>query len=71
MKIDNKSLKFANQNIRNKPPPSPFYMPDSEKKLSPLDNQTYKLWINPKDMKLVVYNLVVKYYKVGTPEEWL
>eukprot|EP00957_Ditylum_brightwellii_P199209 15185996-Ditylum_brightwellii.AAC.1 len=41
MKIDNKSLEFANQNIRNKPLHTPFYVPD------------------------------IKYYKVGTPEEWL
>eukprot|EP00957_Ditylum_brightwellii_P141590 10786620-Ditylum_brightwellii.AAC.1 len=46
-------------------------MPDSKKKLSPLDYQTYKLRNNPKDKKLAVYNLVVKYYKVGIPEEWL
>eukprot|EP00957_Ditylum_brightwellii_P159025 12103490-Ditylum_brightwellii.AAC.1 len=71
MKIDNKSLKLANQRIRNKPPPIPFYMPDSEKKLSPLDYQTYKLRTNLKDEKSAVYNLVVKYYKVGTPDEWL
>eukprot|EP00957_Ditylum_brightwellii_P073775 5606348-Ditylum_brightwellii.AAC.1 len=71
MKINAKSLEFANQNIGNKHPPIPFYVPDNEKKLSPLDYQTYKLRINPKDEKLVVYNLVVKYYKVGTPEEWL
>jgi hypothetical protein len=43
----------------------------SEKKLSPLDYQTYKLRTNPKGKKLAVYNLVIKYYKVGTPEEWL
>eukprot|EP00957_Ditylum_brightwellii_P188125 14321981-Ditylum_brightwellii.AAC.1 len=71
MKIDNKSLEFANQNIRNKPPPIPFYVPDSEKKLSPLDCQKYKLRTNPKDKKLAVYNLVVKYFEAGTPEEWL
>eukprot|EP00957_Ditylum_brightwellii_P133492 10177305-Ditylum_brightwellii.AAC.1 len=71
MKIDNKSLKFANQNIRNKPLLIPFYVLDSEKKLSPLDYQTYKLWTNPKDKKLAVYNLVVNYYEMGTPEEWL
>eukprot|EP00957_Ditylum_brightwellii_P002736 210209-Ditylum_brightwellii.AAC.1 len=71
MKINNKSLKFANQNIGNKPLPIAFYVPDSEKKLSPLDYQTYKLRNNPKDEKLAVYNLVVKYYKVGAPEEWL
>eukprot|EP00957_Ditylum_brightwellii_P142724 10875125-Ditylum_brightwellii.AAC.1 len=71
MKIDNKSLEFMNQNIRNKPPPIPFYVPDSEKKLSPLDYQAYKLQTNLEDEKLAVYNLVVKYYKVGTPEEWL
>eukprot|EP00957_Ditylum_brightwellii_P183219 13955882-Ditylum_brightwellii.AAC.1 len=46
-------------------------MPDSEMKLSPSDYQTYKLRTNPKDKKLVVYTLVVKYYVVGTPKEWL
>eukprot|EP00957_Ditylum_brightwellii_P145808 11102646-Ditylum_brightwellii.AAC.1 len=71
MKINHKSFKFANQNIGNKPPPIPFYMPDNEKKLSSSDYQIYKLQTNPKDKKSVVYNLVVKYYKVGTPEEWL
>eukprot|EP00957_Ditylum_brightwellii_P145358 11069934-Ditylum_brightwellii.AAC.1 len=71
MKIDNNSLKFANQNLRKKPLPIAFYMPDSEKKLSPLDYQIYKLRTNPKDKKLAMYNLVVKYYKVGTYEEWL
>eukprot|EP00957_Ditylum_brightwellii_P021293 1605964-Ditylum_brightwellii.AAC.1 len=71
MKINHKSLEFANQNIGNKPLPTPFYVPDNEKKLSPLDYQTYKLWTNPKDKKSAVYNLVVKYYKVGTPDEWL
>eukprot|EP00957_Ditylum_brightwellii_P194929 14851148-Ditylum_brightwellii.AAC.1 len=51
MKIDNKSLQFANQNIGNKPL---------------LFFSTCRT-----DEKLVVYNLVVKYYKVGTPDEWL
>eukprot|EP00957_Ditylum_brightwellii_P155791 11860501-Ditylum_brightwellii.AAC.1 len=60
MKIDTKSLEFADQNIRNKHPLIPFYMPDSEKKLSPLDYQTYKLRTNPKDKKPAVYNLVVQ-----------
>eukprot|EP00957_Ditylum_brightwellii_P183629 13986873-Ditylum_brightwellii.AAC.1 len=69
MKIDNKSLKFTNQNIGNKPPPIALYVPDSEKKLSSLNHPTYKLQTNPKDKKSVVYNLVVKYYEVGTPEE--
>eukprot|EP00957_Ditylum_brightwellii_P022492 1697411-Ditylum_brightwellii.AAC.1 len=46
-------------------------MPDSDKKLSPLDYQTYKLRTNLKDKKLAMYSLVVKYYKVVTPEEWL
>eukprot|EP00957_Ditylum_brightwellii_P152631 11618117-Ditylum_brightwellii.AAC.1 len=46
-------------------------MPDSDKKLSSLDYQTYKLRTNLKDVKLAVYILVVKYYEVGTPEEWL
>eukprot|EP00957_Ditylum_brightwellii_P173304 13193811-Ditylum_brightwellii.AAC.1 len=71
MKINNKILEFMDQNIGNKPPPITFYMLDSEKKLSPLDYQTYKLRTNSKDKKPMVYNLVVKYYKVGTPEEWL
>eukprot|EP00957_Ditylum_brightwellii_P013473 1016827-Ditylum_brightwellii.AAC.1 len=71
MKINHKSLEFANQNIGNKPLPIPFYVPDNEKKLSPLDYQTYKLQTNPKDKKSALYNLVVKYFEVGTPEEWL
>eukprot|EP00957_Ditylum_brightwellii_P089239 6795612-Ditylum_brightwellii.AAC.1 len=71
MKISNKSLEFANRNQGKKPLPIPFYVPDDTKKLSPSDYQTHKLRTNPKDEKSVVYNLVVKYYKVGTPEEWL
>eukprot|EP00957_Ditylum_brightwellii_P141521 10780970-Ditylum_brightwellii.AAC.1 len=71
MKIDHKSLEFANQNIGNNPPPIPFYVLDNKEKLSPLDYQTYKLRTNPKDKKSAVYNLMVKHYKVGTPEEWL
>eukprot|EP00957_Ditylum_brightwellii_P047620 3617776-Ditylum_brightwellii.AAC.1 len=71
MKISDKSLKFANRNQGNKTPPIPFYMANNAKKLSLLDYQTYKLCTNPKDEKSVVYNLVVKYYEVGTPEEWL
>eukprot|EP00957_Ditylum_brightwellii_P100917 7691452-Ditylum_brightwellii.AAC.1 len=71
MKIGSKSLKFANRNQGSKPPPILFYVPDNSKKLSPLDYQTYKLRTNPKDEKSVVYNIVVKYYKVRTPEEWL
>eukprot|EP00957_Ditylum_brightwellii_P072734 5528543-Ditylum_brightwellii.AAC.1 len=46
-------------------------MPDSEKKLNPLDYQTYKLRANPTGEKSAVCNLVVKYYEVRTPEEWL
>eukprot|EP00957_Ditylum_brightwellii_P065983 5003791-Ditylum_brightwellii.AAC.1 len=60
MKIDAKSLEFANCSVGNKPLPIPFYMPDSDKKLSPLNYQTYKLRTNPKDKKSAVYNLVVK-----------
>eukprot|EP00957_Ditylum_brightwellii_P014500 1091751-Ditylum_brightwellii.AAC.1 len=71
MKIDTKTLEFKNQNIGNKHLSNPFYAPGSEKKLSPLDYQTYKLRTNPKDKKSAVYNLVVKYYKAGTPEEWM
>eukprot|EP00957_Ditylum_brightwellii_P088221 6720213-Ditylum_brightwellii.AAC.1 len=71
MKISNKSLEFANSNQGNKPLPISFYVPDNNKKLSLLDYQTYKLRTNLKDEKSAVYNLVVKYYKVGNPEEWL
>eukprot|EP00957_Ditylum_brightwellii_P195556 14901098-Ditylum_brightwellii.AAC.1 len=71
MMINHKSLKFANHNQGNKPLPIPFYVPDNKKKLSPSDYQTYKLRTNPKDEKLAVYNLVVKYNEVGIPEEWL
>eukprot|EP00957_Ditylum_brightwellii_P133614 10187352-Ditylum_brightwellii.AAC.1 len=71
MKINAKSLEFANQSVGNMPPSIPFYVPDSDKKLNPLHYQTYKLRINPKDEKLAVHNFMVKYYEVGTPEEWL
>eukprot|EP00957_Ditylum_brightwellii_P022270 1680936-Ditylum_brightwellii.AAC.1 len=71
MKISKKSLKFANRNQRSKPQPIPFYVKDNSKKLSPSDYQTYKLCTNSKDEKSAVYNLVVPYYEVGTPEEWL
>eukprot|EP00957_Ditylum_brightwellii_P197905 15076597-Ditylum_brightwellii.AAC.1 len=71
MKISDKSLKFANHNQGNKPPSIWFYVANDTKKLSTLDYQTYKLRTNPKDEKSAVYNLVVKYYEVGTPKEWL
>eukprot|EP00957_Ditylum_brightwellii_P014638 1102983-Ditylum_brightwellii.AAC.1 len=69
MKISDKSLKFAARNQGSKPLPILFYVADNTKKLSPSDYQTYKLCTNPKDEKSVVYNLIVKYYKVRTPEE--
>eukprot|EP00957_Ditylum_brightwellii_P166927 12706538-Ditylum_brightwellii.AAC.1 len=71
MKIDAKSLEFTNHSVRNRPPHILFYVLDSDKKLNPLDYQTYKLRTNLKKEKSAVYNLVVKYYKVGTPEEQL
>eukprot|EP00957_Ditylum_brightwellii_P036370 2753976-Ditylum_brightwellii.AAC.1 len=71
MKSNAKSLEFTNHLVGNRPPPILFYLTDSEKKLSPLDYQIYKLRTNPKDKKLAVYSLTFKYYKVGTPEEWL
>eukprot|EP00957_Ditylum_brightwellii_P080269 6105536-Ditylum_brightwellii.AAC.1 len=71
MKIDTKSLEFANRSVGNKPLHIAFYMPDSDTKLNPLDYQTYKLRTNPKDKKSAANNLVVKYDEVGTPEEWL
>eukprot|EP00957_Ditylum_brightwellii_P119029 9078744-Ditylum_brightwellii.AAC.1 len=71
MKISDKSFKFANRNQGNKPLSIPFYVADDTKKRSPLDCQTYKLCTNPKDEKSAAYNFVAKYYKVGTPEEWL
>eukprot|EP00957_Ditylum_brightwellii_P178071 13563859-Ditylum_brightwellii.AAC.1 len=69
MKISEKSLKFANCNQGSKPLPIPFYVKDDSKKLSLSDYQTYILRTNPKDEKFAVYNLVIPYYKVGTPEE--
>eukprot|EP00957_Ditylum_brightwellii_P176546 13445579-Ditylum_brightwellii.AAC.1 len=69
MKISKKSLKFANCNQGSKPLPILFYVKDDLKKLSPSDYQIYKLRTNLKDEKTAVYNLVVAYYKVGTPEE--
>eukprot|EP00957_Ditylum_brightwellii_P116352 8875122-Ditylum_brightwellii.AAC.1 len=71
MKINHKSPKFANYNQGNKPPPILFCMFNNNKKLSLSDYQTYKLRTNPKDGKSAVYNLDVKYYEVGTTEEWL
>eukprot|EP00957_Ditylum_brightwellii_P178441 13591999-Ditylum_brightwellii.AAC.1 len=71
MKINNKSLEFANCNQGNKPLPILFYVTNDTKKLSLSDYQAYKLRTNPKDEKSAVYNLVVKYYEVRTPEEWL
>ena len=71
MKIDAKRFEFTNHLVGNRPLPIPFYVPDSDKKLRSLNYQAYKLRTNPKDNKLAVYNLVVEYYEVGTPEEWL
>eukprot|EP00957_Ditylum_brightwellii_P060457 4590802-Ditylum_brightwellii.AAC.1 len=71
MKIGNKSLEFGNCIQGNKPPLILFYVPNDAKKLGLLDYQTYKLRTNPKDEKSAVYNLVVEFYEVGTPEEWL
>eukprot|EP00957_Ditylum_brightwellii_P185860 14150323-Ditylum_brightwellii.AAC.1 len=71
MKISKKSLEFANRNQGSKPPPISFCIKEDKRKLSPSDYQTYKLCTNPKDEKSDVYNFVVPYYEVGTPEEWL
>eukprot|EP00957_Ditylum_brightwellii_P175261 13342557-Ditylum_brightwellii.AAC.2 len=71
MKINARSLKFVNHLAGNRAPPILFYVPRKKEKLSHLDYQVYKLWSNPKDKKLDVYSLTVKYYKVGTPKEWL
>eukprot|EP00957_Ditylum_brightwellii_P193109 14703209-Ditylum_brightwellii.AAC.1 len=71
MKIDAKSLEFANCLVGDRHPPILYYVLDSNKKLSLLDYQTYKIRTNLKDEKSAVYALTVKYYKVGTPEWWL
>eukprot|EP00957_Ditylum_brightwellii_P097577 7431481-Ditylum_brightwellii.AAC.1 len=68
MKISKKSLKFAKRNQGIKPPPILLYSKDNSRKLSPLDYQNYKLRTNSKDEKSAVYNLVVPYYEVRTPE---
>ena len=54
MEIDAKSLEFANCSVRNKSLSIPIYVLDSDKKLSPLDKQTYNLRTNPKDKKSAV-----------------
>eukprot|EP00957_Ditylum_brightwellii_P175914 13395352-Ditylum_brightwellii.AAC.1 len=63
MKIGAKSFEFTNHLVGNRPPPIMFYVLDSDKKLSSLDYQTYKLRNNPKDEKMAVYFLTDKYYK--------
>eukprot|EP00957_Ditylum_brightwellii_P109278 8335448-Ditylum_brightwellii.AAC.1 len=63
MKINAKSLEFANCTVGNKPLPILFYVLDSDRKLNPLDYQTYKLRTNLKDKQSAIYNLVVKYYE--------
>eukprot|EP00957_Ditylum_brightwellii_P111051 8468616-Ditylum_brightwellii.AAC.1 len=68
MKINAKSLEFANCLVGNKPPLILFYVSDSDKKLSPSEYQTYKLRANVKYKKLAVRSLMVKYCQVGTPE---
>eukprot|EP00957_Ditylum_brightwellii_P202597 15330873-Ditylum_brightwellii.AAC.1 len=71
MKINIRSLEFVNRSVRNRPQLILFYILEKKKKLSPSDYQVYKLQTNPKDKKLAVYSLTVKYYEVETPEEWL
>eukprot|EP00957_Ditylum_brightwellii_P100381 7651313-Ditylum_brightwellii.AAC.1 len=61
MKINAESLEFMNCSVGNMPLLIPFYVLDSDKKLSPLDYQIYKLRTNLMDKKLAVYNLVIKY----------
>eukprot|EP00957_Ditylum_brightwellii_P004091 310820-Ditylum_brightwellii.AAC.1 len=69
MTIDARSLEFVNCLVGNRAPPIPFYMSEKKEKLSPSGYQVYKLQTNPKDMKLAMCPLMVKYYEVGTPEE--
>eukprot|EP00957_Ditylum_brightwellii_P120094 9164080-Ditylum_brightwellii.AAC.1 len=69
MKINPRSLKFANHSVRNRLPPIPSYVLEKKEKLSPSDYQIYKLWTHPKEEKLAVYLLIVKHYNMGTPEE--
>eukprot|EP00957_Ditylum_brightwellii_P032828 2488721-Ditylum_brightwellii.AAC.1 len=51
MKIHLRSLKAANCMPGNKPLLIPFYVTEKQAKSSPLDYQSYKLHINPKDKK--------------------
>eukprot|EP00957_Ditylum_brightwellii_P021343 1609877-Ditylum_brightwellii.AAC.1 len=64
MKIITRSLKFLNSLARNRVPPILFYISEKKEKLNPLDYQVYKLQTNPKDKKLVVYSLTLKFYEV-------
>eukprot|EP00957_Ditylum_brightwellii_P144795 11028660-Ditylum_brightwellii.AAC.1 len=64
MKISLKSLEFANCSVGNRPLPILFYILWKMEKLSPSNYQVYKLRTNPKDEKLTMHSLMVKYYKV-------
>eukprot|EP00957_Ditylum_brightwellii_P061178 4642240-Ditylum_brightwellii.AAC.1 len=61
MKIDHKSLDFANCNFGNKPPSIPFYMLDNKKKLSPLDYQGHPAKVDfldvPTQKDLIYFSL--------------
>eukprot|EP00957_Ditylum_brightwellii_P127498 9722764-Ditylum_brightwellii.AAC.1 len=69
MKIGARSIEFVNGLDRNRPPPILFYMSEKKEKLTPSDYHVYKLQINLKDKKLVMYLLTIKYYNVGIHEE--
>eukprot|EP00957_Ditylum_brightwellii_P110067 8395521-Ditylum_brightwellii.AAC.1 len=71
MNIDLRRLEMTNCVLANKLTPILFYVKKKKTKLSPSDNQAYKLCTNSKDDKSAVYLLMIGIYNAGALKEWL
>ena len=70
MKIDASSLSSASGNRSMVLPPIPLARPTEEKtKLT--ETCKFKLWSNPGDKDSLTYEVVAKFFKTGTPEEYI
>jgi hypothetical protein len=70
MKIDLASLTSGSGNRQMVIPPIPLARSNEEKtKLT--DTCKFKLWSNPGDKESLTYEVVVKFFKSGTPEEYI
>lgn len=70
MKIDLTSLAAGSGNRQMVIPPIPLARSIEEKpKLT--DTCRFKLWSNPRDKESLTYEVVVKFFKSGTPEEFI